>query len=232
MVATGDLIKAVERYPVLYDFNHEDYKNIREKDKLWAKIGCQIKSNGKIAKNKWKNLKDTYAKYLKTHKNGTARKTKWLWADDMKWFKPYLSYPELASYIVKNERHENNEPSTHYIEPVDVPLPEATEDSSEESPSDSTHSMSNNDPLRASSSNETVKKSKIVKCVAQSSSSVETMIGRLENKITIELDAIDTLFLAHAKTIKSFPPRRQIKAKMRIAEVIMDEELENLGESK
>lgn len=41
------IIKVVRNYPIIYDLSHEDYKNIRKKDKIWSKIGEEIGENGK-----------------------------------------------------------------------------------------------------------------------------------------------------------------------------------------
>jgi hypothetical protein len=32
---TEKLIELVKIYPILYDLSHEDYKNVRKKDKVW-----------------------------------------------------------------------------------------------------------------------------------------------------------------------------------------------------
>lgn len=46
MVSTEMLIEFVKKYPILYDLSHEDYKNIRKKDKLWDEIGQEIHTTG------------------------------------------------------------------------------------------------------------------------------------------------------------------------------------------
>ncbi|KAF5283728.1 hypothetical protein FQA39_LY17225 [Lamprigera yunnana] len=55
--------------------------------------------------------------------------------------------------------------------------------------------------------------------------SVGDIIKYYENKRKIEHDAIDCLFLANAKTIKTFSGRRLAITKMKIAQVIMEQEL-------
>ena len=44
------------------------------------------------------------------------------------------------------------------------------------------------------------------------------------------MDAIDLLFSAHARTIKTFSKKRHAIAKMNVSQVIMEEELQNLEE--
>lgn len=41
------LMEYVYTYPVLYDLNHKDYKNIRKKDRIWEDIGKEMHESGK-----------------------------------------------------------------------------------------------------------------------------------------------------------------------------------------
>ena len=47
MALTEKLIELVKVYPILYDLSHEDYKNVRKKDKAWEQIGAELKESGK-----------------------------------------------------------------------------------------------------------------------------------------------------------------------------------------
>lgn len=60
---------------------------------------------------------------------------------------------------------------------------------------------------------------------SEPSSSVREIIKCFENQKETEYDATDYLLLAHAKTIKTFSGRRQAITKMRIAQVIMEQEI-------
>ncbi|XP_071051346.1 uncharacterized protein [Onthophagus taurus] len=63
-------------------------------------------------------------------------------------------------------------------------------------------------------------------------STVQSLINYFQTKRKQpELDEIDMLFLAHAKTIKTFSKKRQVMAKMKVSQVILQQELENLEES-
>ena len=44
------------------------------------------------------------------------------------------------------------------------------------------------------------------------------------------MDAIDLLFSAHARTVKTFSKKRQAIAKLKVSQVIMEQELQNLEE--
>jgi len=45
MAFTEKLIELVKIYPILYDLSHEDYKNVRKKDKAWEQIGVELKES-------------------------------------------------------------------------------------------------------------------------------------------------------------------------------------------
>ena len=47
MAFTEKLTELVKIYPILYDLPHEDYKNVRKKDKAWEQIGVELKESGK-----------------------------------------------------------------------------------------------------------------------------------------------------------------------------------------
>ena len=47
MAFTKKLIEFVKIYPILYDLSHEDYKNVRKKDKVWEQIGVELSESGK-----------------------------------------------------------------------------------------------------------------------------------------------------------------------------------------
>lgn len=63
------------------------------------------------------------------------------------------------------------------------------------------------------------------------SSNLGRVMNYLEEKKQKKEDEIDCLMLAHAKTIKKLSTKRQIITKMKIAELIMEQELLNLEET-
>ena len=59
--------------------------------------------------------------------------------------------------------------------------------------------------------------------------SVESLVNYFQNKKKPEIDAIDLLFSAHARTVKTFSKKQAI-AKLKVSQVIMEQELQNLEE--
>ena len=47
MAFTEKLIEFVKIYPILYCLSHEDYKNVRKRDKGWEQIGIELNESGK-----------------------------------------------------------------------------------------------------------------------------------------------------------------------------------------
>lgn len=59
--------------------------------------------SGDGIKKKWKNIRDSYAKYLRSTKTKTGQSAKryknWQWAKQMEAFKPYLSFANTVSNV-------------------------------------------------------------------------------------------------------------------------------------
>jgi len=63
-------------------------------------------------------------------------------------------------------------------------------------------------------------------------SNVDKVLEHLNKKQKTPLDAVEMLMLSHAKTIKTFSPRRQAIAKKNITEIITNLELEQIEENE
>lgn len=195
-------------------------------------------------------MRDTYAKYIRSTKTKTgqaATKAKvWVWAHHMEAFRPFLTFAKTISNVSKI----NSVPSTS--ESVTVSLDDNFEAETIQLHSDNNSiedtvdtELQDAHPQVINSSQSphitpsaleppdvatptTIKvptKEKKGKKVSQPSSSVGDVIKYFETKNKREHDAIDSLMLAHAKTIKTFSGRRQVITKMKIAQVIMEQEL-------
>lgn len=92
------IIVEVQKYPCLYDTNDDDFKN-REKKKLsWISVASSVmgeewedmdeksKNNiGKEVQKRWKSMKDTYVKSIKTQEG-----------DPTKFKKPYIYHSQMS----------------------------------------------------------------------------------------------------------------------------------------
>lgn len=46
MKQTAQFIELIKEHPLIYDTTHDDYKNLRKRDKVWDEIGKEIKVKG------------------------------------------------------------------------------------------------------------------------------------------------------------------------------------------
>lgn len=59
------LISTVEKLPIIWDISHPDHKNPKRVAVLWEDVAKELNSTVKMVMNRWRNLRDTYRKYLK-----------------------------------------------------------------------------------------------------------------------------------------------------------------------
>ncbi|XP_062129670.1 uncharacterized protein LOC133841300 [Drosophila sulfurigaster albostrigata] len=80
------LIELVEKNQLLYDSAHPDFKNNTKRNQIWDQIGLELGESGNEIKKKWRSMRDTFAKHMKTPSKP------WIWADAMERFRPYMSH--------------------------------------------------------------------------------------------------------------------------------------------
>lgn len=161
-------------------------------------------------------------KYLKSQKTKTGQAcTKirtWMWAKPVEFFMPFLKFAETKSNVTQ-------EKSNYSIEHI------VTEDPLTIQPSNAVDTRS-----LAKSNDEPVPSKKRVRSTTTTSgesSAVDKVISYLHtkdnNKISCQdpskYDAIEHMFLGFAKTIKTFPPKIQALTKMKIAQIVLEEEI-------
>ncbi|XP_035433224.2 uncharacterized protein LOC118264725 [Spodoptera frugiperda] len=205
---TSLFIKLVKSQPILYDASHKDYKNVYLKNKIWDDIGEKVEMSGDFAKMKWKNLRDTYIKYLKTNqamsKHGLntssyIRYGKWQWASSMSFIKHHTG--------VLND-------TTRELEAANKDT-EAESDKEEES--------------IPTTSNNTYNHSKKNRYNPRKRSRSITHHDSLPPaKISNSLTSTEHIMIGYAKAIDGFSSeRRKILTKMKIANIMMEAELED-----
>ncbi|XP_017481956.1 PREDICTED: rho GTPase-activating protein gacF isoform X1 [Rhagoletis zephyria] len=106
---TTEFIDIVKKYDVVYNTHNPDYKNVEVKMKVWSQIAEEIGLSIDASKRKWKNLRDSYTKYLRSFRVGTKTSKKyqyWAHADHMDFLKPYQG-PGRVLARVHTYRHSN-----------------------------------------------------------------------------------------------------------------------------
>lgn len=197
---------------------------------------------------KWRSLRDTFARYIK-RASTDGDTTRWIWADQMQFFLPYMSIivpensvdiygdcqnsdskmsggPEETEYIVSDNDYSAEE-DKHPIETVLLP------DETSESPGIHEMSIKCESPTINETEREHEPRPKVFKRKRNSvQDTITTPQEYIRNKKSkAVLDDLDTLLLAHAKTIKKFSRKRQAITKYKIAQVILEQELLDVQEN-
>ncbi|VDP05677.1 unnamed protein product [Soboliphyme baturini] len=86
------LIAAVAAYPELYDTSLNPYRDGQRKDSIWNMIACNMKHSSAECKTRWKNLRDSFVKILRSGgvtKRGIAKRP-WRYAKQMEFLVPFV----------------------------------------------------------------------------------------------------------------------------------------------
>lgn len=206
---------------------------------------------GEELKKKWKNLRDSYAKHLRSLKTTTGQSAqkklyKWQWAKQMETFRPFMSFAKTESNIaeVTGEENTDGESMTADInrsEPSQSPLSSRTPqdeftldiEQNVACTQEEGGSSSRQTPVSLPKNSRRTNSNKRIKAVEETESPTEKVITYLKDKHsscknkTAEMDAIDLIFAGYAKTIKKFSPQMQINAKLKLAQVMSELELQH-----
>lgn len=204
---------------------------------------------GEELKKKWKNLRDSYAKHLKSLKTTTGQSAKqklykWQWAQQMEFFRLYMTFANTVSNVTDFASEENADAESmstsirlyetpessvssktpgHELDTQDDVAYTNTEKISlpHESFSLSKENIRSSNPKRAKGCKETI----------ESPSATDKVLNYLKEKHFSgkekKDDAIDLIFSGYAATIIKFSKRMQINAKLKFAQLMAELELEN-----
>ncbi|XP_028131407.2 uncharacterized protein LOC114327103 [Diabrotica virgifera virgifera] len=222
------LIEIVKKHDIFFDMSHPDYKNVRIKNKIWDQIGNELNIKGEDLKKRWKNLRDCYAKYLRSEKTRTGQQAKtttryksWPWAQHMEAFRPFLQFAQTESNI------------------SDPGLSESLELLSEEVTTQNGASLTEEN-LSIEMIHEQDKKIEKLRTKRKLSqdiqySSVDKVISFLNKRHSNceeSADEIDLVFRGYAASVKKLSPQRQTLITYQIAKLIMEEELSQQAEMR
>jgi len=159
-----------------------------------------------IVKQKWKNLRDSYMKYIKYLKGstGSGKKYKnWPWAAHLEFLRDTVAPRATTSNVSESQIHETL----------------ITDEDYEPGESDSGNVTS---PTQMPPPKRTTKRKELTEDVAAVLSYLE---NKNSNKTHTKLDHIDNLFLSYAHTFKGFSPRTQAVLKMEMSQLFGRAEL-------
>lgn len=177
-------------------------------------------------KKKWKNLRDNYAKYLRSEKTHTGQESKiicrykaWPWAKQMEFFRQFIRFANTSSNIPESDT-------------LNSPLPDITEQDDKLAGEENTENSSSThltEPVVEKNATTPCQKKKLNTTSHQAApqqSGVDKVldyISKRSTNMTEQYDHIDKIFLGYAASVKKLSPRRQILIKYNIAKMLMTE---------
>ncbi|XP_050563747.1 transcription factor Adf-1-like [Spodoptera frugiperda] len=86
---TVQLVKAIEKFPCLYNYNMPEYLKKDFSDRAWQEVASQTQLAVGECKEKWKNLRYGLLRSLKLNPDGSEKKKYYL-HDDMEFVLPFI----------------------------------------------------------------------------------------------------------------------------------------------
>ncbi|XP_055910538.1 uncharacterized protein LOC129944901 [Eupeodes corollae] len=208
-------------------------------------------------KKKWKNLKDSYVKYLKSEhsKNSTRNSNKslrryrtWPWASKMEFVRPFCKFSipsesnatekqwyELADGVNSDESLKGF-PETELLEDpyeqkIDIKLTTHFKDQHLNIHDLDTRSQENEDEFNTHSA---IQHINIDSCKfdAIDDSPKKAKRRRMLEKTSSTHNDIELILMGYAKTIKTFSAKRQTMVKFKFSQILMEAELEQQEEDQ
>ncbi|KAL5286788.1 hypothetical protein ACFFRR_008039 [Megaselia abdita] len=114
---TLEYINIVKKHEEIYNITHPGYKNLESKSIAWKRISEEINLPIDTCKRKWKNLRDSYTKYLRSFRTGTKTSRKyqyWAHAHHMDFLKPFQGPSRRSSSSNQYENQDNQMPKDEF----------------------------------------------------------------------------------------------------------------------
>ncbi|XP_063545691.1 uncharacterized protein LOC134753679 [Cydia strobilella] len=233
-ILVEQIIETIKQHPVLYDHKVPCRKDLSEA--LWEEIADTFDLDVQILKVKWKNLRDCYKKHIRAQTDDSKAVSSykhWQWSKYLEFLRPHIrsnTNTEVVYHTEDTKEYSENilniklEEMDHTNFGSDF---EATECISKQPTKNkekhSKHNFgSDSDNLECVIEQPDSKKRRI-----HSDLNVDH-VKTQNNRDVHEFDDIELIFLGYAKTVKKMPLKRQISVKMKIAKIMMEEELKCL----
>lgn len=201
---------------------------------------------GEEVKKKWRNLRDTYIKYLRNVRRTKSQQNvkRWQWAIQMSVFAKYIVRQKSPRMLPDADTSGRETPDIFMeLEETDFaedPIGDITEyednfsiqDESQNNDVDNKDSLYEILQVHSASTTTPPYQARKRKSSTNKDGVSDFIHGETYQAKPIKLDSIDQLFLVYASTVKSFSPKRQAIAKLKIAEAISQQELCHLSEQE
>uniref|UniRef100_A0A2A4J599 MADF domain-containing protein n=1 Tax=Heliothis virescens TaxID=7102 RepID=A0A2A4J599_HELVI len=102
------LIKAIEKFPCLYNYNLPEYLKKDVTDTAWQEVASQTQLSVGECKEKWKNLRYGLLRSLRLNPDGTFKKKYYL-HDEMEFVLPYIRSSKHHEVVLQQVEVETDE---------------------------------------------------------------------------------------------------------------------------
>ncbi|KAJ8714571.1 hypothetical protein PYW07_002796 [Mythimna separata] len=102
------LVKAIEKFPCLYNYNLPEYLKKDISDKAWHDVASQTAMPVAECKEKWKNLRYGLLRSLRLNPDGTGKRKYYL-HDEMEFVLPYIRSSKLHETVLQQIDVETDE---------------------------------------------------------------------------------------------------------------------------
>lgn len=108
-ICESALITQVKQHPNLYDYSHEEYKDMHKCTQTWRSIARELGFPGqwKVCKERWRTLRDVYVRNRKRYLlegELALKKQKWRFFNQMSFLHSYINHRALE---VEKSAHDN-----------------------------------------------------------------------------------------------------------------------------
>ncbi|XP_066964457.1 uncharacterized protein [Macrobrachium rosenbergii] len=228
------LIELVRAYEELYDVSNRRYSDNIFKEKIWNRIGGELNKPGSECKLRWVSLRDQYRRYLRkvATKSGQESKTKYKYADEMSFVKPFLRERERASNQATDGASLDTEDVEDHAEEDDMeslqPKKQKCSFGGVDQPSIG-EMFSGRVGKRAVKTTERTSSGKS-KPPSQTASAVLMKYLLDNDKEKVSVDPTDLFFNTVAATVKKFSPYHQNIIKTKIFSLVSEYEMTQILE--
>ncbi|KAL0840921.1 hypothetical protein ABMA28_014718 [Loxostege sticticalis] len=99
-----DLIKEVEKRPILYDKSVSGFNKTKLRDDAWKEVQEALNVTEAECKKRWRSLRDSFIKLQRTH----GGRTRWPYHHAMRFLLPHVE-PKIESSLTKREEDSDPE---------------------------------------------------------------------------------------------------------------------------
>lgn len=84
----------IHQNPMLYDSQHEDYKDTRQRERVWAELGKEFNMSKDLAKKRYKAMRDVYMRNMRQKKKAPNT------------WRPYKYAKEMERIVIKESNNQ------------------------------------------------------------------------------------------------------------------------------